>query len=73
MNSTVVRDSCWELDVPVTCVTCSKDPRVRVTEAMVAKMKKENWTVNTMECGCSPFLSHVEELGEMILKAGQMG
>lgn len=41
--------------------------------AMVENNKKESWTIKTIESAGCPFLSCVEELGDMILRAGRMG
>ena len=42
---------------------------------MVAKIrgKKKGWIVRTIDAGHEPFLSRVNELGEMIVQAGKIG
>ena len=71
--TTPVQNACWDLDLPVTYVRCTKDPLTSVTDAMVAKMKRANWSIKTIEAGHCPFVGFVEELGDIILKAGTTG
>ena len=63
----------WESDIPVTYIHCSKDPQAKIIEAMLTKAKRKNWTIKTIKAGHDPFLSHAEELGEMIMKEGRIG
>ncbi|CAD6587374.1 MAG: hypothetical protein ASARMPREDX12_002827 [Alectoria sarmentosa] len=70
---TAVQNTCWNLDIPVTYVTCTKDPQARVTDALVAKMKNANWTIETIESGSCPWLSCLEKVGDLIMRAGKLG
>ncbi len=72
MYNTAVRSTCWDLNIPITYVSCTKDPQVRVRDVMLAKMKRSNWTIKTIEAGHNPFLSCVEELGDIIVRAGRI-
>ena len=72
MYTTAVQNTCWKLDVPITYIRCTKDAETKVADAMVANMERANWTIKTIEAGHCPFLSRVKEVGDMILKAGQM-
>ena len=69
--NTAVRSTCWDLNIPITYVSCTKDPQARVRDAMLAKMKRANWIIKTIEAGHSPFLSFVDELGDIIVRAGR--
>ena len=57
--------------MPVTYVRCAKDAELQIKDAMVAKMRRAHWDVRTIEAGCSPFLSCVEEVGDLVLEATQ--
>lgn len=71
--SAVVRSSCWEMDIPVTYVASGQGLGARVVQAVVARMKRENWTIETMESGYCPFLGRVEEVGEFNFEGGVDG
>ncbi|KAJ7268652.1 Alpha/beta hydrolase fold-1, partial [Mycena haematopus] len=65
---------CWDTDVPKVAIFCKKD-RVFPLEGQrrmlerVKGTKGGNWGMYEMDCGHSPFLSHVEELVEILTKA----
>ena len=71
--TTPVQNTCWDLDLPITYVRCIKDPLTSVTDAMVAKTKRANWSIKTIEAGHCPFVGFVGELGDIILRAGTAG
>ena len=57
--------------MPVTYVRCAKDAELQIKDAMVAKMRTAHWDVRTIEAGQRPFLSCVEEVGDIVLEAAQ--
>lgn len=57
--------------MPITYIACARDPHARITDGMLAESKREEWTVKTIEAGHAPFLSRVEEVGDLILEAGK--
>jgi len=64
---------CWDADVPKVYIFCktdrvfSLDQQRRMLER-VRGDKKDGWKTYEMDCGHSPFLSHVEELTEVLTK-----
>ncbi|KAF8210566.1 Alpha/beta hydrolase fold-1 [Mycena galopus ATCC 62051] len=64
----------WDADVPKVYIFCKRDRVIpldgqqRMLER-VQRHNKENWSTYEIECGHSPFLSHVEELAEILTKA----
>ena len=64
---------CLDSDIPVTYIQCSKDPQAKAMGAMLPGGKWENWTIKTIDADDDPFVSHVEELGEIIVKVGKIG
>lgn len=68
----VLQDTHWEVDVPVTFVRCMKNPGVKRTLEMVAAVDRANWTVEVVESGGCPLMSHVKELGGLIIRAGEV-
>ncbi|KAJ6498974.1 Alpha/beta hydrolase fold-1 [Mycena sanguinolenta] len=69
-----VSNVCWVTDVPKVAIFCRRD-RVFPVEGqrrMVERVKSTkggDWEMYEMDCGHSPFLSHVEELVELVTKA----
>ncbi|KAJ6594201.1 Alpha/beta hydrolase fold-1 [Mycena capillaripes] len=58
---------CWETDVPKVYIFCKKDRALSLQEQQrilerVQGDRKDDWDTYEMDCGHSPFLSHVEEL-----------
>lgn len=57
---------CYDLDVPITALLCTRDPMLDMLEGMVAKNKTPQWRVVRIPAGHSPFLSRKDELAEVI-------
>lgn len=70
--SEVVQSTHWEVEVPVSLVLCKENLWVKLTDEMVAAFNRPDWTIETIESGGSPLINHVEELGRMIMRAGQV-
>ncbi|KAJ6594115.1 Alpha/beta hydrolase fold-1 [Mycena capillaripes] len=64
---------CWGADVPKVYIFCKKDRVFSLEEqrCMLERVQgdKSKWDTYEMDCGHSPFLSHVEELTEILDKA----
>ncbi|KAJ6594202.1 Alpha/beta hydrolase fold-1 [Mycena capillaripes] len=65
--ATVATNVCWETDIPKVYIFCKKDRAFSLQEQQrmlerVQGDRKDDWDTHEMECGHSPFLSHVEEL-----------
>ncbi|KAF7361613.1 AB hydrolase-1 domain-containing protein [Mycena venus] len=71
--STPATNVCWDVDVPKVAIFCKRD-RVFPLEGqrrIVERVKSVNggdWVTYEMDCGHSPFLSHVEELVEILTR-----
>ncbi|KAJ7366942.1 Alpha/beta hydrolase fold-1 [Mycena albidolilacea] len=67
-------DVCWNADVPKVYIFCKKDRVYSLQEQQrmldrVQGDQRDDWETYEMDCGHSPFLSHVEELTEIITRA----
>ena len=72
--TTIVQNTCWDLDIPTTYILGTKDPEVEMKKAMIEKMNKAGkWDIRTIEAGHSPFLSHEMEVGDLIVGAASVG
>lgn len=64
---------CWETDVPKVYIFCNKDRvwSLEEQQRMLERVRgdRREWDTYEMDCGHSPFLSHVEELTEILEKA----
>jgi len=65
-------DVCWNADVPKVYIFCKKDRVFSIEEQqrMLERVQsdRDDWETYEMDCGHSPFLSHVEELTEILTK-----
>ncbi|KAJ6499099.1 Alpha/beta hydrolase fold-1 [Mycena sanguinolenta] len=64
---------CWASEVPKVYIFCKKDRSLplEVQQKMLERVQMENkdsWKLYEMDCGHSPFLSHVEELVDILVK-----
>ncbi|KAJ6500084.1 Alpha/beta hydrolase fold-1 [Mycena vitilis] len=72
--ATPATDVCWDVDVPKIYVFCKNDRvfpldgQQRMLER-VQGARRGDWETCEMDCGHSPFLSHVEKLTEILTKA----
>ncbi|KAF7301081.1 AB hydrolase-1 domain-containing protein [Mycena indigotica] len=56
---------CWGVDVPKTYICCKQDRSIslQAQKTFVERVKVDDkWKVVEMDCGHSPFLSHIDEL-----------
>ncbi|KAJ6455075.1 Alpha/beta hydrolase fold-1 [Mycena vitilis] len=67
---------CWDTDVPKVYIFCKHDRALTLQEqqqilagVQVESSRKGDWETYEMECGHNPFLSHVEELTDILVKA----
>ncbi|KAJ7680611.1 Alpha/beta hydrolase fold-1 [Mycena polygramma] len=65
---------CWDAEVPKVYIFCKHDRAFSLQEQqrMLSRVqgdKKGDWETYEMDCGHSPFLSHVEELTDIMVKA----
>ncbi|KAF8210564.1 Alpha/beta hydrolase fold-1 [Mycena galopus ATCC 62051] len=65
----------WDTDVPKVYIFCKNDRTIelfaqqRLLERVLEGQNKDSWKTYEMDCGHCPFLSHVEELVEILTKA----
>lgn len=66
-----VESPCWDLDVPITYVVCTKDQAtpLELQNAMLERVKRDNWTIEQCESDHSPYLSQPETVVNLIQKA----
>ncbi|KAF7376318.1 AB hydrolase-1 domain-containing protein [Mycena sanguinolenta] len=69
-----VANVCWGADVPKVYIFCKMDRAIPFEgqRKMVERVQienKESWKTYEMNCGHSPFLSHVEHLVEILVEA----
>jgi hypothetical protein len=64
---------CWDTDVPKVYIFCNKDRALEFEgqQRLLERVQgdtKGGWETYEMDCGHSPFLSHVDELTEILTK-----
>lgn len=66
-----VESPCWDLDVPITYVICTKDQAtpLELQNMMINRVKRDNWTVERCESDHTPFLSQPDTFFNIIEKS----
>ena len=63
-----VESPCWDLDVPITCLICTKDQvmPLEVQIGMIDRVKRDHWIIEWAEADHSPYLSQPNTLVNLI-------
>jgi len=74
ISATPATNVCWDIDVPKVYIFSKKDRALSLKgqQRMLERVQGNrtgDWETYEMDCGHSPFLSHVEELTEILTKA----
>lgn len=72
-----VSNACWDLDIPKIYIRTIKDEAnpIKVQDRMIQKVQtgyEKDWTLVTMNCGHSPFLSRITELTDILENSARM-
>lgn len=69
-----VESPCWDLDVPFTYVTCTKDKAtpLELQKTMIDRVKRDDWIIEQCESGHSPFLSQPDKIVSLIQKTADV-
>lgn len=69
----IASDPPWDMSVRKTYVFCTKDRAIPlyVQQGMFGEVKDGSWTAERIECGHSPFLSHVREVVRVLERVAE--
>lgn len=65
-----VESPCWDLDVPITCVICTKDQVMppELQNKLIDRVKRDHWIIERVEADHSLYLSQPNKLVNIIQK-----